>query len=118
MSARPRAGSQGSLEEPDDEVMPYSDDETDEELQSEDDLDRAEDQLPEPEPRPAPVPGEMKTARSACWKTLVLCSDLVSLFSFSSQRPVGPSERMTGNTARDPSFRRRFFCASRKADTR
>lgn len=61
MSARPRAGSQGSLEEPDDEVMPYSDDETDEELQSEDDLDRAEDQLPEPEPRPAPAPGEMKS---------------------------------------------------------
>ncbi|XP_056122106.1 phospholipid-transporting ATPase IC [Rhinichthys klamathensis goyatoka] len=56
MSARPRAGSQGSLEEPDDEVMPYSDDETDDELQSEDDLDRTEDQLPEPEPRPAPAP--------------------------------------------------------------
>uniref|UniRef100_A0A673FSE1 Phospholipid-transporting ATPase n=1 Tax=Sinocyclocheilus rhinocerous TaxID=307959 RepID=A0A673FSE1_9TELE len=49
MSARARAASQGSLEEPDDEVVPYSDDETDEELQSEDDLDRSEDQLPEPE---------------------------------------------------------------------
>ncbi|XP_039517002.1 phospholipid-transporting ATPase IC [Pimephales promelas] len=56
MSVRPRADSQGSLEEPDDEVMPYSDDETDDELQSEDDLDRTEDQLPEPEPRPAPAP--------------------------------------------------------------
>uniref|UniRef100_A0A671PUP5 Phospholipid-transporting ATPase n=1 Tax=Sinocyclocheilus anshuiensis TaxID=1608454 RepID=A0A671PUP5_9TELE len=40
MSARARAASQGSLEEPDDEVVPYSDDETDDELQSEDDLDR------------------------------------------------------------------------------
>ncbi|XP_067279795.1 phospholipid-transporting ATPase IC [Pseudorasbora parva] len=55
MSVRPRAHSQDSLEEPDDEVMPYSDDETDEELQSEDDLDRSEDQLPEPETRPAPA---------------------------------------------------------------
>lgn len=116
MSARPRAVSQDSLEEPDDEVMPYSDDETDEELQSEDDLDRAEDQLPEPEPRPAPAPGEMKTEGKLLLE-LVLCSDLLLLFPFSSQRPVGPSERMTGNTARDPSFRRRSFCASRKADT-
>ncbi|XP_016364974.1 phospholipid-transporting ATPase IC [Sinocyclocheilus rhinocerous] len=55
MSARARAASQGSLEEPDDEVVPYSDDETDEELQSEDDLDRSEDQLPEPEIGPAPA---------------------------------------------------------------
>uniref|UniRef100_A0A671PRJ9 Phospholipid-transporting ATPase n=1 Tax=Sinocyclocheilus anshuiensis TaxID=1608454 RepID=A0A671PRJ9_9TELE len=52
MSARARAASQGSLEEPDDEVVPYSDDETDDELQSEDDLDRSEDQLPEPETIP------------------------------------------------------------------
>uniref|UniRef100_A0A673K2K8 Phospholipid-transporting ATPase n=1 Tax=Sinocyclocheilus rhinocerous TaxID=307959 RepID=A0A673K2K8_9TELE len=75
MSARVRAASQGSLEEPDDEVVPYSDDETDDELQSEDDLDhdevvpysddetddelqseddldRREDQLPEPETIP------------------------------------------------------------------
>uniref|UniRef100_A0A673JXN7 Phospholipid-transporting ATPase n=1 Tax=Sinocyclocheilus rhinocerous TaxID=307959 RepID=A0A673JXN7_9TELE len=50
-----RAASQGSLEEPDDEVVPYSDDETDDELQSEDDLDRREDQLPEPETIPAPA---------------------------------------------------------------
>uniref|UniRef100_A0A672NJ36 Phospholipid-transporting ATPase n=1 Tax=Sinocyclocheilus grahami TaxID=75366 RepID=A0A672NJ36_SINGR len=55
MSVRARAPSQGSLEEPDDEVVPYSDDETDEELQSEDDLDRSEDQLPEPEIGPAPA---------------------------------------------------------------
>ncbi|KAL0163371.1 hypothetical protein M9458_042767, partial [Cirrhinus mrigala] len=55
MSARARAASQGSLEEPDDEVVPYSDDETDDELQSEDDLDRSEDQLPEPETRPPPA---------------------------------------------------------------
>ncbi|XP_016306765.1 phospholipid-transporting ATPase IC-like [Sinocyclocheilus anshuiensis] len=55
MSARARAASQGSLEEPDDEVVPYSDDETDDELQSEDDLDRSEDQLPEPETIPAPA---------------------------------------------------------------
>uniref|UniRef100_A0A9J8A228 Phospholipid-transporting ATPase n=1 Tax=Cyprinus carpio carpio TaxID=630221 RepID=A0A9J8A228_CYPCA len=40
MSVRARAASQGSLDDPDDEVVPYSDDETDEELQSEDDLDR------------------------------------------------------------------------------
>uniref|UniRef100_A0A8C2C739 Phospholipid-transporting ATPase n=1 Tax=Cyprinus carpio TaxID=7962 RepID=A0A8C2C739_CYPCA len=55
MSVRARAASQGSLDDPDDEVVPYSDDETDEELQSEDDLDRSGDQLPEPEPRPAPA---------------------------------------------------------------
>ncbi|KTG37553.1 hypothetical protein cypCar_00011129, partial [Cyprinus carpio] len=55
MSARPRAASQDSQEEPDDEVVPYSDDETDDELQSEDDLDRSEDQLPEPEIRPTPA---------------------------------------------------------------
>ncbi|XP_077050771.1 phospholipid-transporting ATPase IC [Siphateles boraxobius] len=64
MSARPRAGSQDSLEEPDDEVMPYSDDETDDELQSEDDLDRTEDRLPEPEPRPAPAPEANWTIRA------------------------------------------------------
>uniref|UniRef100_A0A671PRU5 Phospholipid-transporting ATPase n=1 Tax=Sinocyclocheilus anshuiensis TaxID=1608454 RepID=A0A671PRU5_9TELE len=58
MSARARAASQGSLEEPDDEVVPYSDDETDDELQSEDDLDRSEDQLPEPETIPAPAAGD------------------------------------------------------------
>ncbi|XP_043085887.1 phospholipid-transporting ATPase IC-like [Puntigrus tetrazona] len=55
MSVRARAVSEGSLDEPDDEVVPYSDDETDDELQSEDELDRSEDQLPEPESRPAPV---------------------------------------------------------------
>uniref|UniRef100_A0A671PUQ2 Phospholipid-transporting ATPase n=1 Tax=Sinocyclocheilus anshuiensis TaxID=1608454 RepID=A0A671PUQ2_9TELE len=60
MSARARAASQGSLEEPDDEVVPYSDDETDDELQSEDDLDRSEDQLPEPETIPAPAAGELE----------------------------------------------------------
>uniref|UniRef100_A0A672RY88 Phospholipid-transporting ATPase n=1 Tax=Sinocyclocheilus grahami TaxID=75366 RepID=A0A672RY88_SINGR len=60
MSARARATSQGSLEEPDDEVVPYSDDETDDELQSEDDLDRSEDQLPEPETIPAPAAGELE----------------------------------------------------------
>uniref|UniRef100_A0A673JRT3 Phospholipid-transporting ATPase n=1 Tax=Sinocyclocheilus rhinocerous TaxID=307959 RepID=A0A673JRT3_9TELE len=46
--------------EPDDEVVPYSDDETDDELQSEDDLDRREDQLPEPETIPAPAAGELE----------------------------------------------------------
>uniref|UniRef100_A0A671QHB9 Phospholipid-transporting ATPase n=1 Tax=Sinocyclocheilus anshuiensis TaxID=1608454 RepID=A0A671QHB9_9TELE len=60
MSARARAASQGSLEEPDDEVVPYSDDETDDELQSEDDLDRSEDQLPEPEIGPPPAAGEFE----------------------------------------------------------
>lgn len=60
MSVRARAASQGSLDDPDDEVVPYSDDETDEELQSEDDLDRSGDQLPEPEPRPAPAAGELE----------------------------------------------------------
>ncbi|TRY95010.1 hypothetical protein DNTS_004667 [Danionella cerebrum] len=41
MSGLARASSQGSLDRPDDEVVPYSDDETDDELQSEDDLDRS-----------------------------------------------------------------------------
>ncbi|XP_001920510.4 phospholipid-transporting ATPase IC [Danio rerio] len=53
MNSRSRADSQGSLDEPDDEVMPYSDDETDAEL--EDELDQSVDQLPEPETRPAPA---------------------------------------------------------------
>lgn len=54
MSTRQRADSQDSLEQPNDEVVPYSDDETDDEL--EDELDQSQDQLPaEPgeEPRPA-----------------------------------------------------------------
>ncbi|XP_056587422.1 phospholipid-transporting ATPase IC [Triplophysa dalaica] len=54
MSTRQRADSQDSLEQPNDEVVPYSDDETDDEL--EDELDQSHDQLPaEPgeEPRPA-----------------------------------------------------------------
>nr|XP_055036870.1 phospholipid-transporting ATPase IC [Misgurnus anguillicaudatus] len=56
MSTRRRADSQDSLEEPNDEVVPYSDDETDDEL--EDELDQTQDQLPEEpgvEARPAPA---------------------------------------------------------------
>uniref|UniRef100_A0A672RXH6 Phospholipid-transporting ATPase n=1 Tax=Sinocyclocheilus grahami TaxID=75366 RepID=A0A672RXH6_SINGR len=73
MSARARATSQGSLEEPDDEVVPYSDDETDDELQSEDDLDRSEDQLPEPETIPAPAAGEEYCNQPQFKKKVFLC---------------------------------------------
>ncbi|KAI7795647.1 putative phospholipid-transporting ATPase IC [Triplophysa rosa] len=59
MSTRQRADSQDSLEQPNDEVVPYSDDETDDEL--EDELDQSQDPLP-PEPgveqRPAAAGGE------------------------------------------------------------
>lgn len=58
MSTRQRADSQDSLEQPNDEVVPYSDDETDDEL--EDELDQSQEQLP-PEPgvetRPAAAGG-------------------------------------------------------------
>ena len=52
MSQRHRAGSTGSLG-PDDEVMPYSDDETDDELDASSEGEAAE--APEPEPG-APQP--------------------------------------------------------------
>ncbi|XP_051960985.1 phospholipid-transporting ATPase IC [Xyrauchen texanus] len=46
MSARHRAGSQDSLDQPDDEVVPYSDDETDEEI--DDELETRDDETPGP----------------------------------------------------------------------
>ncbi|XP_059398212.1 phospholipid-transporting ATPase IC-like [Carassius carassius] len=59
MSARHRAASQDSQEEPDDEEVPYTDDETDDEVHSEDDLDRRDVHVPEPViiPTPAAEPG-------------------------------------------------------------
>uniref|UniRef100_A0A671PUL8 Phospholipid-transporting ATPase n=1 Tax=Sinocyclocheilus anshuiensis TaxID=1608454 RepID=A0A671PUL8_9TELE len=88
MSARARAASQGSLEEPDDEVVPYSDDETDDELQSEDDLDRSEDQLPEPETIPAPAAGELedgsgvKVSCQQCWGKLLLKGNAIKTYKY------------------------------------
>uniref|UniRef100_A0A672RXZ3 Phospholipid-transporting ATPase n=1 Tax=Sinocyclocheilus grahami TaxID=75366 RepID=A0A672RXZ3_SINGR len=90
MSARARATSQGSLEEPDDEVVPYSDDETDDELQSEDDLDRSEDQLPEPETIPAPAAGELedgsgvKVSCQQCWGKLLLKGNAIKTYKYNA----------------------------------
>lgn len=112
MSARERATSQGSLEEPDDEVVPYSDDETDEELQSEDDLDRSEDQLPEPEARPAPAAGELEDrsgVKVSCQR--LFCVLIVILLS----EPGWSIRANDREYCNQPQFKKKVFLCIKKS---
>uniref|UniRef100_A0A673JU33 Phospholipid-transporting ATPase n=1 Tax=Sinocyclocheilus rhinocerous TaxID=307959 RepID=A0A673JU33_9TELE len=135
MSARVRAASQGSLEEPDDEVVPYSDDETDDELQSEDDLDhdevvpysddetddelqseddldRREDQLPEPETIPAPAAGELEDGSGVKVSRQYLFYVLIVILLSEPGWSIRANDREYCN---QPQFKKKVFLCIKKS---
>lgn len=111
MSAQARPASQSSLEEPDDEVVPYSDDETDDELQSEDDLDRTEDQLPEPEARPAPAAGELEDGSGVKVCQCLFCVLIVILLS----EPGWSIRANDREYCNQPQFKKKVFLCIKKS---
>lgn len=110
--SRRHAGSTDS-QEPDDEVMPYSDDETDDELDASTDED--EEEVPgAPHPPAEPhISGETHTQAKV---KIRFCS--VTMMNNLFQRWHGRWKPTIGLITICQSFRRKSSCVSRKADTR